>query len=233
MLDAWLYLYTVPVRKAWYIMKKIEDLRKAYHHGSLDQSDITPDPMDLFRRWWHEAVSAEIEEANAMTLATIDVHGHPAARIVLLKGLHEAGFEFFTNYQSRKGEEIARHPHVALLFFWKEMERQIRIEGKAEKVSAERSEQYFQSRPRGSQVGAWISPQSQVIDDRAVLEANLKLIEERYAGVDPLPLPEHWGGYLVRPRMIEFWQGRPDRLHDRFRYELVHDGLWKAERLAP
>lgn len=214
-------------------MKKIEDLRKSYHHGSLDQSDITPDPMDLFRLWWHEAVGAEIEEVNAMTLSTIDRHGHPSARIVLLKGLHAEGFEFFTNYNSKKSEDMKTHPHVALLFFWKEMERQIRIEGTVEKVSKERSEQYFQSRPRGSQIGAWISPQSQVIDDRAVLEANLKLIEERYAGVDPLPLPEHWGGYLVRPRMIEFWQGRPDRLHDRFRYELVHDGLWKAERLAP
>lgn len=214
-------------------MKKIEDLRKAYHHGTLDINDITPDPLDLFRRWWHEAVGAEIEEANAMTLATVDRHGHPSARIVLLKGLHNEGFEFFTNYNSKKAEDMEAHPYVALLFFWKEMERQVRIEGSVEKVSKERSEQYFQSRPRGSQVGAWISPQSKIIEDRTVLEANLKLVEDRYAGVDPLPLPEHWGGYLVRPRKMEFWQGRPDRLHDRFSYTLEHGDQWTVHRLAP
>ena len=176
----------------------------------------------MFRRWWHEAIEAEIEEANALTLATVNLHGQPSARIVLLKGLHQDGFEFFTNYESQKAKDMGVNNHVALLFFWKEMERQVRIEGLVEKVIKERSEQYFQSRPRGSQIGAWSSPQTQVIPDRSVIENNLKATEEKYAEVDPLPLPEHWGGYLVRPNQYEFWQGRPDRLHDRFRYCLLY-----------
>lgn len=214
-------------------MKEIENLRKAYHKGTLDRQDIPQDPMDLFRQWWHEAIEAEIDEANAMTLATIDRAGYPSARIVLLKGLHQDGFEFFTNYLSPKAQDMEVNRHVALLFFWKEMERQIRIEGKVEKVSKERSEQYFQSRPRGSQIGAWASPQSQVIPDRSVIENNLKTTEEKYADLDPLPLPDHWGGYLVRPLYFEFWQGRPDRLHDRFRYTQHPGGPWAVDRLAP
>ena len=214
-------------------MKNIEDLRKSYHLGSLDTKDLTTDPLDMFRRWWHEAIEAEIDEANAMTLATVNLHGQPSARIVLLKGLHQDGFEFFTNYESQKAKDMGVNNHVALLFFWKEMERQVRIEGLVEKVIKERSEQYFQSRPRGSQIGAWSSPQTQVIPDRSVIENNLKATEEKYAEVDPLPLPEHWGGYLVRPNQYEFWQGRPDRLHDRFRYVHKPDGLWVVERLAP
>ena len=214
-------------------MKEIENLRKAYHKGALDRHEIPQDPMDLFRQWWHQAIEAEIDEANAMTLATADVFGYPSARIVLLKGLHQDGFEFFTNYQSPKAQEMEANQHVALLFFWKEMERQIRIEGKVEKVSKERSEQYFQSRPRGSQIGAWSSPQSQVIPDRSVIENNLKAKEEKYADLDPLPLPDHWGGYLVRPLYFEFWQGRPDRLHDRFCYTLTPEGVWEVDRLAP
>jgi pyridoxamine 5'-phosphate oxidase len=189
--------------------------------------------MDLFRLWWHEAIDAEIEEANAMTLATVDVRHQPSARIVLLKVLSNEGFEFFTHYESRKAHDMAHNPDVALLFFWKELERQIRIEGRVEKVSRERSENYFQSRPRGSQLGGWISPQSQVIPDRTVLENRAKVVADKFAGLDPLPLPEHWGGYLVRPRIMEFWQGRPDRLHDRFRYSLVENGIWKVDRLAP
>jgi pyridoxamine 5'-phosphate oxidase len=214
-------------------MKEIENLRKAYHKGTLDLLDLPQDPMDQFRKWWHEAIEAGIDEANAMTLATADVFGYPSARIVLLKGLHQDGFEFFTNYQSPKAKEMEANQHVALLFFWKEMERQIRIEGKVEKVTKERSEQYFQSRPRGSQIGAWSSPQSQVIPDRSVIENNLKATEEKYADVDPLPLPDHWGGYLVRPTYFEFWQGRPDRLHDRFSYTQDPDGPWAVDRLAP
>ena len=214
-------------------MKNIEDLRKSYHLGSLDTKDLTKDPLDMFRRWWHEAIEAEIDEANAMTLATVNLHGQPSARIVLLKGLHQDGFEFFTNYESQKAKDMGVNNHVALLFFWKELERQVRIEGLVEKVTKERSEQYFQSRPRGSQIGAWSSPQTQVIPDRSVIENNLKVTEEKYAEVDPLPLPEHWGGYLVRPQQYEFWQGRPDRLHDRFRYVHKPDGLWIVERLAP
>lgn len=214
-------------------MKNIEDLRKSYHLGSLETVDLTPDPMDFFRQWWHEAIEAEIEEANAMTLATVNRKGQPTARIVLLKGLHQEGFEFFTNYNSHKSVDMADNPQVALLFFWKEMERQVRIEGKVEKVSKERSEQYFQSRPRGSQIGAWTSPQSQIIPDRNVLEANAKRVEEKYTDIDPLPAPEHWGGYIVHPQVYEFWQGRADRLHDRFRYEQQHDGQWSIDRLAP
>jgi len=213
-------------------MKKIEDLRKSYHLGSLELSDLTFEPLDLFRKWWHEAIEVEIEEANAMTLATVNGKGHPSARIVLLKGIHADGFEFFTNYNSSKAMDLAGNPNVALLFFWKEMERQVRIEGTATKVSKERSEQYFQSRPRGSQIGAWTSPQSQVIADRSVLKTNANAIEVKYAGMDPLPLPEHWGGYIVNPLAIEFWQGRADRLHDRFRYTLL-DGGWTVDRLAP
>jgi len=214
-------------------VKNIEDLRKSYHLGALEIADVTIDPMDLFRRWWHEAVGAEIDEANAMTLATVNKQGQPSARIVLLKGLTHEGFEFFTNYQSQKAQDMEENPNVALLFFWKEMERQIRIEGSVEKVSRERSEKYFQSRPRGNQIGAWTSPQSQVIQDRSVLESNGEKIVERFAAVDPLPLPDHWGGYIVKPHQYEFWQGRPDRLHDRFRYALQPNGLWTVERLAP
>ena len=214
-------------------MKNIEDLRKSYHLGALDSKDLTPDPLDMFRRWWHEAIEGEIEEANAMTLATVNRKGQPSARIVLLKGLHEEGFEFFTNYESQKAKDMDDNHHVALLFFWKELERQVRIEGLVEKVSKERSEKYFQSRPRGSQIGAWSSPQTQVIPDRSVIENNLKVTDEKYAEVDPLPLPDHWGGYLVRPQQYEFWQGRPDRLHDRFRYMQQPNGLWAIDRLAP
>ncbi len=214
-------------------MKNIEDLRKSYHKGSLDIIDLTTDPLDLFRRWWHEAIESEIEEANAMTLATVNQKGQPSARIVLLKGLHQDGFEFFTNYESHKAHDMEDNPHVALLFFWKELERQMRIEGIVEKVSTERSEKYFQSRPRGSQVGAWSSPQTKVISDRSVIEDNIKSTEEKFAGLDPLPLPKHWGGYLVKPNLYEFWQGRPDRLHDRFRYSAQPSGLWTIERLAP
>jgi len=214
-------------------VKNIEDLRKSYHLGSLDTKDLTPDPLDLFRQWWHAAIEAEIDEANAMTLATVNEKGQPSARIVLLKGLHEDGLEFFTNYQSRKAIEMEENRHVALLFFWKEMERQVRIEGLVEKVTRERSEQYFQSRPRGSQVGAWSSPQTQVIPDRSVIENNIKETEEKYTAFDPLPLPDHWGGYLVKPHQYEFWQGKPDRLHDRFRFVQQDDGLWGVDRLAP
>jgi pyridoxamine 5'-phosphate oxidase len=214
-------------------VKNIEDLRKSYHLGSLETSDLTPDPMDLFRYWWHAAIEAEIEEANAMTLATANGKGQPSARIVLLKGLHPDGFEFFTNYESDKAKEMAENHKVALLFFWKEMERQVRIEGVVEKVSKERSEKYFQSRPRGSQIGAWTSPQSKVIPDRSVLETNARQVEEKFADMDPLPLPEHWGGYIVHPHVIEFWQGRADRLHDRFRYTQQSHGVWTVNRLAP
>lgn len=209
------------------------DFRKTYMHSTLDVSDLSADPLDLFRRWWHEAIDAGIEEPNAMTLATVGAEGRPGARIVLLKGLHEEGFEFFTNYESQKAADMAVNPRVALLFFWKENERQVRVEGTAEKVSAERTRTYFETRPRGSQIGAWVSPQSQPIPDRSVLEQSVAAITARFANVDPLPVPPGWGGYLVRPDGYEFWQGRPDRLHDRFRYTRQAGQIWIPERLAP
>ncbi len=209
------------------------DLRKTYLHATLEERDLPADPLDLFRTWWHEAVDAGIDEPNAMTLATAGADGQPDARIVLLKGLHEEGFEFFTNYESRKAAEMAENPRVALLFFWKETERQVRIEGRVEKVSAERTQAYFESRPRGNQIGAWVSPQSRPIEDRSVLDRSVAEITERFADADPLPVPPQWGGYLVRPAVYEFWQGRADRLHDRFRYTPGPNGQWTWVRLAP
>lgn len=214
-------------------LKRIEDLRKSYHFGELTKEDLTSDPMEMFSIWWQHTLDAEIEEPNAMTLATCNKAGQPSARIVLLKGIIDEGFEFFTNYDSHKATDLEENPNVALLFFWQKLQRQVRIEGHAEKVDPARSETYFQSRPLGSQIGAWASPQSKVIANRAVIENNIKSIEEKYKDMNPLPVPPHWGGYLVKPVSIEFWQGRADRLHDRFRYRKNADGLWEVERLAP
>ena len=212
----------------------MRDIRKNYHKASLDLADLAKDPMILFDQWWQEALENELAEPNAMTLATVNAEGHPSARIVLLKGASAEGFEFFTNYQSAKAEQITHQPYVALCFLWKELERQIRIEGIAEKLSFEESQTYFQSRPRNSQIGAWASPQSKVIKDRNELDERVENISEQFENVDPLPCPEHWGGYIVRPLMIEFWQGRPDRMHDRFRYHRKEKGAdWLINRLAP
>jgi pyridoxamine 5'-phosphate oxidase len=188
--------------------------------------------MDFFRQWWLMAVESDILEPNAMALATVDIMNQPACRMVLLKGITAEGFEFYTNYNSRKALEMDQHPKVALLFFWKELERQIRIEGRVEKVSEERSREYFQSRPKESQIGAWASPQSEVIPDRSVLDDEVRKLEKEYDQHHVLPLPDDWGGYLVRPQLFEFWQGRANRLHDRFQYTL-HEGEWIIERLAP
>ncbi|MDQ3017945.1 MAG: pyridoxamine 5'-phosphate oxidase [Bacteroidota bacterium] len=197
-------------------------------------SDLTPDPMALFYLWLDEAIGFEIPEPNAMTLATVSSEGKPSARIVLLKGATSAGFEFYTNYQSRKAKEMEQNPNAALVILWKELERQVRIEGIAEKLSFEKSQTYFQSRPRGSQIGAWASPQSEIIADRTILEASTTAIEEQYENVDPLPCPEHWGGYMLIPNVIEFWQGRSDRMHDRLRYTRNEKGAnWSIDRLAP
>lgn len=215
-------------------MKKIEDIRMSYHKGTLDLQDLHTHPVEQFLLWWDEATHAEIVEPNAMTLATVNQQGQPSARIVLLKGVTHTGFEFFTNYQSQKAGEMEDNPLVALVFLWKELERQVRIEGQVEKLSYEKSQAYFQSRPRGSQIGTWASPQSQVIQDRNVLEEKIRQIADQYEGVDPLPCPEYWGGYIVKPNLIEFWQGRPDRLHDRFRYLRNEKGEnWSIDRLAP
>ena len=222
---------------------EIADIRKDYKLASLEEADVAANPIDQFTRWWNEAVASQIDEVNAMTLATANAAGVPAARIVLLKGYNPNGFIFFTNYESDKGKNLAQNPKAALVFFWKELERQIRIEGTVEKVSAEESDRYFNSRPASSRIGAWASPQSAVIENRLVIEQNV----ERYSSIfanDSIERPDHWGGYIVKPTSIEFWQGRSSRLHDRIRYVLENSAYnattdtrtdlnWKIERLAP
>lgn len=212
-------------------MNDISSIRNEYTKASLDTDSITQDPIHQFDIWFKEAVTAKVPEPNAMNLATIN-GGKPASRIVLLKGVEQGKFVFYTNYQSRKGKELEENPACSLTFFWPELERQIRIEGIASRVDAKRSDEYFQSRPRGSQVGAWASPQSSIINDRSLLEARSKQIEDKFKGQDKLPRPHQWGGYEIEPLLIEFWQGRPSRLHDRILYSKV-DGVWKINRLAP
>lgn len=211
--------------------ESIANLRKVYKMQSLREADVKSDAMDQFEIWWKHAIEAQIDEPNAMILSTCSREGFPSSRVVLLKGLLPEGFIFFTNYNSRKGVEIKQNPAVSLLFFWKEMERQIRIEGIAEKISREQSEKYFESRPRESQVGAWSSPQSQTIPGREYLQEKEKLFSEEYRSRS-IPVPPFWGGYLIKPKKMEFWQGRPSRLHDRLLYSL-YDNRWKIERLAP
>jgi pyridoxamine 5'-phosphate oxidase len=209
----------------------IADLRKDYRQAQLLESEVNPDPIQQFQAWFEQAVQADLLEPNAMTLATITSEGKPTARIVLLKDVNEHGFTFFTNYQSHKGQELAHFPWAALVFLWAELERQVRIEGYVEKVSAAESDGYFNTRPWSSRLGAWASEQSQVIGDRQVLEDHLKQLEQEYAGKE-VPRPPHWGGFRLHPTLIEFWQGRPSRLHDRLCYRRV-DGQWLLERLSP
>ena len=209
----------------------IADLRREYALASLDAADLSPDPLVEFGRWFDEAESAEVPEPNAMTLATATADGVPSARIVLLKGFDRRGFVFFTDYRSRKAAELVANPRAALVFHWQEVERQVRITGKVERVTHEESEAYFLTRPMGSRLGAWVSHQSQVIPGREVLEDGLRAAGERFAD-GRVPLPPHWGGYRLAPDSIEFWQGRANRLHDRIRY--VREGVgWRLERLAP
>lgn len=213
-------------------MASIADIRRDYSLKTLQEQEIANSPYSQFADWWQEAIESEIDEVNAMTLATASLEGVPAARIVLLKEYDENGFVFYTNYDSAKGQELAENPRASLLFFWKELERQVRITGMVEKVSGAESDAYFLSRPTGSQIGAWASPQSLVIESRNWLEQQVKMLEEKFRK-ETVTRPPHWGGYRVKPVIIEFWQGRSSRLHDRLQYTLQEDGSWKIERLAP
>lgn len=213
-------------------MTSLADLRKNYSLGSLDTADVERNPFRQFDTWFAQAVDAQLPEPNTMTLATVDSRGRPSARIVLIKVVDERGFVFFTNYESRKGHELADNPFASLLFYWIELERQVRIEGTVVKTSEAESDQYFHSRPLGSRIGAWASEQSQVIESRAILEAREKEISAQYG--DHPPRPPHWGGYRLVPDAIEFWQGRPSRLHDRLLYTRSADSSdWQIARLSP
>jgi pyridoxamine 5'-phosphate oxidase len=207
-------------------------LGNEYAARGLRRADLHADPLQQFSAWFAAALAADIRDVTAMSLATATPDGKPSARIVLLKGFDERGFAFFTNYDSQKAREIEANPFAALAFYWVQLERQVRISGAVERTSREDSAAYFYSRPVGSQLGAWASKQSQVIDARQVLDARLTKMTERFANGD-VPLPPHWGGYRVKPDKIEFWQGRPNRLHDRFRYSRRADGTWLIDRLAP
>lgn len=210
----------------------LADLRKDYTLAGLLEKDLAKDPFRQFERWFQEAEAAKIPEPNATVLATVGADGRPSTRIVLLKGLDGRGFTFFTNYDSRKGRELAANPLASLTFPWIAMERQVNVEGRVVKITREESDAYFHSRPQGSQLGAWVSQQSTVISGRAVLEDALKAYEKKYAG-QTVPLPPNWGGYRLIPDRVEFWQGRRSRLHDRLRYRREADGAWIVERLAP
>jgi pyridoxamine 5'-phosphate oxidase len=208
----------------------ITDRRTSYERGSLDEAHAAAEPFAQFETWLADALAANLREPNAMTLATADASGHPSARIVLLRGWDERGFVFFTNYDSRKGREIAANPHASVLFYWDVLEREVRIDGAVEQLDASESDAYFARRPRGHRLSAWASPQSSVVPDRAALEAAMSEAEERFTG--EVPRPPYWGGYRVVPSEIEFWQGRRNRVHDRLRYRRAGTG-WQRERLAP
>jgi len=205
-------------------------LRREYTFGGLRRRDLHPDALQQFNNWFQQAISAEVPEPNAMTLATVDAQGQPSARIVLLKGVDQRGFAFYTNYQSRKGQELDINPKAALTFFWAGLERQVCVRGLCSKLPMQESEAYFKSRPLGNRLGAWVSKQSSVIPNREFLEKRLEEVTTKY-GEEP-PLPPYWGGYVLSPVTLDFWQGRPNRLHDRFLYSRT-DTAWKLERLSP
>lgn len=245
-------------RRSLYIPSRfmaIADIRREYNLAGLHRRDLDPDPIIQFRRWFDQALGARTSgrvrglvirlykfllglgdaeriDVNAATLATADKAGCPSARVVLLKGVDQRGFFFFTNYDSRKGQEIAENPNAALVFYWPDQERQVCIAGQATKIPREESQAYFRSRPRGSRLAAWASHQSEVIENREVLERAWQEFQDKYADED-VPMPPNWGGYVLAPSRIEFWQGRPSRLHDRFRYSRQVDGTWRIEQLSP
>jgi pyridoxamine 5'-phosphate oxidase len=212
----------------------VADIRRDYALGDLRRANLDANPIAQFQKWFEQAINAlgqQRIDVNAATLATVDKRGKPSARIILLKGVDERGFTFFTNYDSRKGHELSENPNASLVFYWQELERQVCIAGSAEKISREESERYFKSRPRGNQLAAWTSNQSDVVANRAALEARWNEMEKKFPG--DIPLPSNWGGFVLKPERIEFWQGRPSRLHDRFQYTKQLDHSWKLERLAP
>lgn len=213
----------------------IADLRREYARAALNETELHPDPIEQFRLWFAQVVEAEAHDPSAMVLATASADGRPSARVVLLKGVDADGFVFYTDYRSRKGRELEENPFAALVFYWPELERQVRVTGTVSRVSRAESEAYFRSRPRGSRLAAWASHQSAPLSSRAELEARLDEVTARVgAGIDgEVPLPPHWGGFRVTPDSIEFWQGRPNRLHDRFLYTLEPHGAWRIERLSP
>lgn len=214
-------------------MAKYEDLREKYLKHELIEDQVPNNPFDLFQKWMMDAINVHVPEPNAMTLSSIDEHGYPQSRVVLLKETTQKGFVFYTNYNSNKAKEMAIHDKVSLLFNWLETERQVRIVGEVEKVDPAKSADYFSKRPRGSQLGAWSSPQSKVIPNRSFLTENYKHVQEKFEGLNQVDCPDFWGGYLVRPKSIEFWQGRNNRMHDRIKFIQGSDHSWDTVRLAP
>lgn len=210
----------------------IARIRREYSKNALNKNTVEKNPIAQFNKWFEEALNSGIEDANAMTLATATKDGRPSARIVLIKELNSQGFVFYTNYQSRKGLEIDQNPFGCINFYWKELERQVRADGYIEKISREKSDEYFKTRPRGSQIGAWTSPQSNKIANREIMEERFRRLEEKYKDKE-IPRPAQWGGYVLIPDMMEFWQGRPNRLHDRILYTIQKDGNWMIDRISP
>lgn len=213
-------------------MEDLSDYRKSYVKGELIEENVPEDPMALFQKWFYQVDESSDTETNAMTVSTLGLDGFPKARVVLLKRFNEDGFVFYTNYESEKGKAIQANPHICLSFFWQANERQVIIKGVAEKVAPNLSDGYFESRPEGSKLGAIVSHQSEVVASREILEERLHKLEQQYEGKE-IPRPEYWGGFIVKPVSVEFWQGRPNRLHDRIRYELQEDYNWKIDRLSP